>query len=201
MIISLLFNNPVLFFAWIIAVIIAISIHEYAHAWSAYILGDSTAKDQGRLTINPLAHIDWMGLILLLIIGIGWGKPVPVNNYNLRRSPKYGPAITAVSGACANLILAIGLGLIVRLGILPIGSFGMSFLVLGIQINIILAIFNLIPIPPLDGSHILFTFLPQKYENIKKFLTQYQMLLLIGLIFFGSELIFWIVDRLFNLIT
>tara|TARA_B100000315_G_C14261294_1_gene444299 strand:- start:239 stop:667 length:429 start_codon:yes stop_codon:yes gene_type:complete len=141
-----------------------------------------------------------MGMALLLIIGIGWGKPVPVNNYNLRKSPKYGPAITAVSGACANLILAIFLGIIVRLDFLPVGSFVMSFLVLTIQINIILAVFNLIPIPPLDGSHILFTFLPQKYENIKRFLMQYHWFLLIGLIFFGRKLIFFIVDRVFNFI-
>jgi len=205
MIISLLFSNPVLFLAWIIAVLMAISIHEYFHAWSAYILGDSTAKDAGRLTINPLAHIDWMGLLLLMIIGIGWGKPVPVNHYNLRKSPKYGPALVSLSGAAANLLLAVGLGILMRFAlyfhIFPQNSLGFGFLDISIQINLILAVFNLMPIPPLDGSHILFTFLPQKYENIKLFLTQYSWALLIGIIIFGSSLIFGIVNFLYKLIV
>lgn len=204
MIIQLLFENPVLFLAWIAAVLIAISIHEYFHAWSAYFLGDSTAKDSGRLTINPIAHIDWMGFLLLMIIGIGWGKPVPVNHYNLTKSPKYGSALVSIAGPASNLLLAIILGIFMRVAlfthIFPTNSLSLSFLDISIQINLILAVFNLMPVPPLDGSHILFAFLPQKYNSIKLFLTQYSWVLLIGIIIFGSSIIFSIVNLLYKLI-
>jgi len=168
-------------------------IHEVAHGSVAYQLGDPTAKYAGRLTLNPLKHIDPFGTILSSFdfscsncgqwTDFGWAKPVPINPYNFK-DQKYGGAKVAIAGPLANISLALIFGLALRflpiLYILP----GISFIFLYIvQINLILAIFNLIPVPPLDGSHILFTFLPRSAQNLKIFLTRYGFLLLIFVIF------------------
>lgn len=158
---SMIFQNPILFLAWITSIVIAITAHEFFHAWTANILGDSTARDEGRLSLNPLAHLDPMGTILLLLIGFGWGKPVPFNPYNLR-DQRWGPALVALAGPLSNLGMAI-IGSLALNFVLETGSLvpkGLEiFLNIFIYLNLILMVFNLIPIPPLDGSKVLFAIL------------------------------------------
>jgi Zn-dependent protease len=164
------------FFIYIVIVLSAV-IHEYAHGWTAYQLGDSTAKEEGRLTLNPLAHMDLWGtvvvpLFLLFTSGIfiGWAKPVPYNPYRLR-DLKYGSLKVALSGPMTNLLLAVVLGLILRFGgrILTNYNYNLPFF-LGfvIYINIFLALFNLLPFSPLDGSKIFADLFPQQWFHFMK---------------------------------
>ena len=159
MFINLLLNDPFTFVLLVIPLIYSIIIHELAHGWAAYIMGDTTAKNMGRLTLNPLSHLDPIGTIALFFAGFGWAKPVPVNTYVLRNG-RFGFIFVALAGIIANVILAFLALLMLRLlspaAETPLGTF-LFFLA---QINIILASFNLIPIPPLDGSRILTAFLP-----------------------------------------
>lgn len=181
-------------------------IHEYCHGWMANYLGDPTAKYAGRLTLNPLAHIDMWGTILmplLLFLFSGgsfifaYAKPVPYNLYNLRNQ-KYGPALVGLAGPAANLLVAFILGLLLRF--LPFSNFT---LLLGIIVyaNILLAIFNLVPIPPLDGSKILFALLPPSMDHVRFFLERYGLLILLLFVFFAFDLIVPIIVGLFKLIT
>ena len=164
------------------AVIIALSCHEYAHARVAYSLGDPTAKIQGRMTINPLRHLDPVGTLMLLFFHFGWAKPVPINPYNFRRvnNKHFGTLLVSLAGPVMNLLLAVlGSLLMVLLlkGVMPLFSstgndtlvsFFINlfyFLLLFSQINIVLAVFNLIPLPPLDGSKILAGLLPMRWAD------------------------------------
>ena len=153
----------------IIAVLIAITIHEFAHAWVADQLGDPTAKFEGRMTLNPLAHLDPIGTIALFIAGFGWGKPVPVDTYNLQ-NPKRDEAIISLAGPLSNLVVAIILGLILKF--VGVEFFLSSLIFKTILINLGLGIFNLLPIYPLDGSKILLGILPfeiaQEVESVMK---------------------------------
>lgn len=188
--------------------VVSIVIHEVSHGAVAYWLGDPTAKYAGRLTLNPIPHIDPVGSILLPLIMslsgigiIGWAKPVPYNPYNLR-DQRYGPGLVAVAGPLSNLTVAIFFGIFIRA--LSAADFGspifFSFLQYIIFINVLLAIFNLVPIPPLDGSKVLFAFLPDSAYRIKAALEQYGVFLLIFFIFFLFPLIIPIVSWIFNLI-
>jgi Zn-dependent protease len=150
-----LFTNPLIFLGFIIALLVAITIHEYAHAWAANFYGDPTAKLMGRLSLNPLVHLDVIGTIFLLLAGFGWGKPVIVNPHNFK-NPKLDNLTVSLAGPMSNLILAIIFGLIYRLFNLP--NILEVFFFLIIFFNLVLMIFNLIPIPPLDGSKILAIF-------------------------------------------
>lgn len=198
MLIQILFENPVLFLIIAMAIIFALAIHEFFHAWMAYYLGDNTAKDQGRLTINPLVHLDLFGTILLFIVGIGWGKPVPFNPYNLRNQ-KWGPALVALAGPASNFGMAVTFGLILRFVEIP-NPYLVFFLSFFVWINLILGIFNLMPVPPLDGSHIFFTLFPS-LENTKASI-QGSFLFLIAVIFFMIYIgIPFIIRPLFVLIT
>ncbi|MCX6760251.1 MAG: site-2 protease family protein [Candidatus Nealsonbacteria bacterium] len=188
--------------------IYSVIIHEISHGAVALRLGDSTAKVQGRLTLNPLPHIDPIGSILLPLLlflsgsGIifGWAKPVPVNPYNFT-DKKYGELKVAFAGPASNLCVALVFGLLLRfLGPdLPLEMIRMfSFIVI---INIQLAVFNLIPIPPLDGSHILFSFFPRQFEKMQTFLYQYGFFILLFIMFFLSPVIIRIASFIFFLIT
>ena len=181
-------DNPIILLPWLAAIIIALTVHEFSHALAALYLGDSTAKDEGRLTLNPLAHVSWVGFAMLLLVGFGWGKPVPFNPYNLKNQ-RFGPALVAVAGPISNLILAIIFGLLFKAVIVfqLVGPENLlvQFLNLMIVLNIVLLLFNLLPFPPLDGSKILFSFLyDQKYYGFKQLLeTQGPFFLMLLLIF------------------
>lgn len=145
--------------------------HEWAHAFTAYKLGDTSVKYRKRLTLNPLEHIDPMGALMIILLGFGWAKPVPINDRNFK-NPKVGMGITALAGPVANLVAALVGGLIYNaiITFAPLsfladgfGWYVLYFFALYMQLNITLAVFNLLPIPPLDGSKILFMFLPDKW--------------------------------------
>jgi Zn-dependent protease len=141
--------------------IIAITVHEFSHAYVAHLRGDETARMHGRVSLNPLAHLDWMGTLMLFVAGFGWGKPVPVDSNNLRAPVRLSWAAVSVAGVFSNLLLAAVISLPIRLGLVgyPFGNFG-TLLAYMVQINIVLAVFNLIPFPPLDGFNILSAALP-----------------------------------------
>ena len=194
-----------------VVLIFSIVIHEVSHGWVANHLGDPTARYMGRLTLNPIPHIDLMGSIIvpfiLLISGtgfiIGWAKPVPYNPYNLR-DKKNGEMFVALAGPASNLLLALIFGIIIR--ILLIQGIGIdnsiiSFFSIIVLYNVLLAVFNLVPIPPLDGSKILFHFLPYSMRNVRETLERNGMLFLIVFIVFGFRLILPIMFFLFNLFT
>lgn len=187
--------------------LMSVVVHEVSHGAMANYLGDPTAKYAGRLSLNPIKHLDFFGsfifpLLLLLISGgkfaFGWAKPVPYNPHNLRNQ-KWGPALVAGAGPGANLAVALAFGFPLRF--IPfwesayLYNLGYIFSII-VFINILLAIFNLVPIPPLDGSKILFSAIPYRYENVKVFLERYGLFLLIFFIFFLFQwilpLIFWI---------
>ncbi len=160
---------------FIIPMLLSLSVHEWAHAWSAWKLGDDTASREGRLTLNPLVHIDPLGTILLPLLGIpfGWAKPVPVNpvRFNRRVSMSTGMAITAAAGPISNLILAlvcaVTMGVLMRFAPETIArTQGLFFLLMyGVQLNVGLAIFNFLPLPPLDGSRIIERFVPRQWQD------------------------------------
>ena len=153
-------------------------VHEWAHAWTAFQLGDDTAARRGRLTINPLAHLDPVGTISLLIFGFGWGKPVPVNPYRLRGDRRRNQALVSIAGPLSNLVLAMIAAVPFRLGWLSLfgGASTISpqgILMQFISINLALMVFNLIPFPPLDGSRVLAWALPREWaarlEQLERF--------------------------------
>ena len=184
MILSYLFSDPLIFFCILVAILIALTVHEYAHGLAALWLGDSTAQDQGRLTLNPLVHIDPIGFVMLLIAGFGWAKPVPYNPYNLRNQ-KWSEALVALAGPAANLaLIALGLLHFQLLAYFPslISSALPYFLLFLVHINIILLLFNLLPIPPLDGSKVLFSLLPSRYVKVRYFLESQGPIILIILL-------------------
>jgi len=194
---------------FLVAILIfSVVLHEVSHGWVAFSLGDPTAKNAGRLTLNPIPHIDPIGSILVpffLILttgtGFGWAKPVPVNHFNLR-DKKYGAAKVSFAGPGANLAVAIVFGLFLRF--LPIAEISpnlISIFVSIVYLNLILAVFNLLPIPPLDGSHILFTFLPPALDHIRIFLSQYGIFILLFVVFFFFRALLPIINFLFQLIV
>ncbi|MBR6502989.1 MAG: site-2 protease family protein [Clostridia bacterium] len=171
-----------------VVIFFTLPIHEWAHGFVSTKLGDPTPRMQGRLTLNPMAHIDWIGAISILLVGIGWAKPVQVNA-RYYKYPKWGMALTALAGPLSNLILAFLAILLfylietifivtgIYLELYEIVSVMGYFFGLVARINVSLAIFNLIPLPPFDGSRILFTFLPQKYYFK---IMQYEQFIFIG---------------------
>jgi Zn-dependent protease len=155
--IRLLMAQPELVPIFIVAFLAALTIHEFSHGYSAFVLGDDTAKRYGRLTLNPLKHLDFVGALMFLFVGIGWAKPVPINPYNFK-DMKIGTALTAAAGPASNFLVAIIVAMIYHLIPNPPASLA-SALYLIAYINVLLGLFNLLPIPPLDGSKIIGGFL------------------------------------------
>lgn len=187
------------------SLLIAVTVHEFSHAWMADRLGDPTAKLKGRLTLNPLAHLDPVGTILLLTIGFGWGKPVPVYPGNFR-NPRKDEALVSAAGAGSNLLLAVILSLILRSTLYaPVSAALNLFAVIIaflIRLNVMLAVFNLVPVSPLDGGAVLVGILPEDLaREVSLFLKKNGLLLLIILVFplfGGSSLIFRIISPVIN---
>jgi Zn-dependent protease len=178
-------------FALVLAV--AFSVHEFAHAWAAYRLGDPTAKNHGRLTLDPRKHLDVLGSLMVLAVGFGWAKPVPVNPYNLRNGPKAGMAMVAVAGPLSNLILAIVAAIPLRLGL--IGTYYISnylpnpqqlFLTF-VWLNVALLFFNLLPIAPLDGFKVVAGLLPYPSSESFRKLEPVGPVILLILVFLGGR--------------
>lgn len=195
---------------YIIVLLMSVVVHEVAHGYAALYFGDKTAEYAGRLTLNPLKHLDPFGSVILpliLVISnapflIGWAKPVPYNPANLRDQKK-GVLWVASAGILVNLAIAIFFGLVIRLSVAT-GILGPSFVSLAsviVLLNIVLAIFNLIPIPPLDGSKILFTLLGNSGRKLEALSTKYSLFILLFFIFFLWKFISPIVYSLFALIT
>jgi len=151
----------------IIILVLSVVVHEVSHGTMAYYLGDMTAKRAGRLTLNPLPHIDMMGSVVLPALMVlshspilfGWAKPVPYNPYNLRKGGRWAEALVALAGPASNFALALAFGFAMRFGLMPTGAMGIAYI--AVYINVLLGIFNLIPVPPLDGSKVLPTLLPR----------------------------------------
>ncbi len=186
--------------------ILSVIAHEVAHGYAAYVQGDRTAYYQGRLSLNPLVHLDLWGSILIPLISyslggfiIGWAKPVPFNQYNLKNQ-RWGEALVAIAGPAINIFIALVFGFFIRFfG----GMVSYSFMEIAgslVFINILLALFNLVPIPPLDGSKILFSILPF-HSPLRSFLEQYSLILVLIFIFFFWEFLHPLVFILFSLIT
>ncbi len=197
---------------YIIALVFSVMAHEVAHGLVADKLGDPTARLAGRLNFNPINHIDPFGSILLPAmmylmtaslgqpIVFGWAKPVPYNPFNLK-NPKVGAGLIAAAGPLTNIFLAIIFGLILRAAVVPGLDALIQLSVIVILLNIVLAVFNLVPIPPLDGSKVLFSLLPNSFANVRMWLEQFGFILLLLFIFFGFSIIAPAVNFLFNLIA
>lgn len=181
--------NAVISIAVFVIVIVA---HELAHGYVAYRLGDPTARNAGRLTLNPLAHADPIGTVLLPALLImsrspvvfGWAKPVPVNPYNFK-DPRKGMLLTSIAGPGANIVLAVIFAAVFKTGLFPPRSIPGMFLLYGVIISLVLGVFNLMPIPPLDGGGIVSAILPEKAARRFNQLERYGFIILIGLLYLG----------------
>jgi Zn-dependent protease len=203
-------NEIIQIFGFLV-LIFSIVIHEFSHGWMADQLGDPTARYMGRLTLNPLPHVDFMGSIivpLFLYLSnagfiVGWAKPVPYNPYNLKDQKK-GPALVALAGPFSNLLIAAIFGVFIRIlysmNAVQYGSV-ISLFALIVLYNVILAVFNLVPLPPLDGSKVLAAILPKPLQGIMDVLEKNYMLFLLLFIFFGFQYIEPIISFVFGLLV
>jgi Zn-dependent protease len=174
-----------MFLSWLIAMTIGLTVHEFCHAKRADMAGDRTPRLNGRVTLNPLAHYDLMGSSMLLLFGFGWGKPVPINPLAFRR-PRADTIAVSLAGVVSNLVLAVLFAVPIRLGVS--GAYTMPLAMI-VYLNLILAVFNLIPVPPLDGSHVLEMLLPLKtHRRLEQFYArngQWLFIILMVVIFAG----------------
>jgi len=181
---TLIFTNPLQFLAIVLTLVVAITIHEFSHAAVATAQGDDTARSQGRLTLNPIKHLDPFGTILMILAGFGWGRPVPFVPARLRNK-RFGPVLVSLVGPFSNFVLAFASAALLKLlydtGTLTETSF--TFVRTFMRINLVLGIFNLLPIPPLDGSRLLAALLPESKQGIVRFLDQYGVYLLLAVVF------------------
>ena len=208
-----MFNlDPSTFISHILILLIAFPIHEFAHAWVANYLGDNTPKMNGRLTLNPLAHLDPIGSLLLLVAGFGWAKPVPVNPYALQRRSPSAMMWVSLAGPLSNFVMAILAAIPFRLGIVSILNARIALLTLNrhflptipqflwefIYINLLLMLFNLIPIAPLDGEKIVEFFFPPSWVRILDTIRPYGPFILMAVVFLG--VLGWIISPPLNLL-
>ncbi len=195
----------------IAVLVMSVVIHEVSHGYAAAFLGDPTARFEGRLTLNPLKHLDFVGSFLVPTISyflggfiFGWAKPVPYNPYNLKPG-RWSEAVVAGAGPAANIILALIFGILLRVSVSGQASWAspafIKITAVVIFINILLAVFNLMPIPPLDGSKLLFAVFPDKLYQIRGFFEKYGLALVILSMFFLWQFILPVIIWLFRLIT
>lgn len=192
---SLFSNNPILIIPWLAALLISITIHEFAHGFAAYKLGDDTAYLSGRLTLNPIDHLDPFGALMLLLVGFGWAKPVPINIYKVRKG-RLGMIIVSFAGVLANLILAFFILLILKFFVLNYFAFNnlmVNFFGFLVYINLALFAFNLLPIPPLDGYHIVEYFFPKVFAKSAPFIERWGSILLLVIVF-GTNIIGFLIN-------
>lgn len=180
----------------IIVLVVAFTVHEFSHAWTADYFGDDTPRLQGRLTLNPFVHLDPIGSLLLLVVGFGWAKPVMVNYYALQRRSPAAPMLVAAAGPASNFLMAVVASIPVRYGLVQFISSTsgyiptvFDFIREFVFINLILMLFNLIPIFPLDGEKVLHYFLPPSGQDMLEGLRPYGPMLLLGLIFLAPYLL------------
>lgn len=199
MLFQLIQTQPLYILPWVVAVILSIGWHEFAHALAGYWQGDDTAQRAGRLTANPFAHMDWLGFALLVLVGFGWGKPTPYNPYNLKFK-KWGSVLVAFAGPLSNVLMALlSLGLYRWLGFAN-GSWASTqnllevFLLFMANLNISLFVFNLLPIPPLDGSKLLFVLLGPNRQQLMMTLQTQGPFILMFVVILGQEPLSWVMN-------
>jgi Zn-dependent protease len=180
MFLSLFQNAPSAAVAFLLGLVVGITVHEASHATSAYLLGDDTAYRDGRVTLNPISHLDVLGSLMLLMAGFGWGKPTPVVPSKLRGGV-FGPVAVALAGPASNLLIVAVCAILYLLPPFQGGYLQIIVLLMAFT-NALLFVFNLIPIPPLDGSKVIFPFLPRALEGFVDFMNQYGPMILLGLI-------------------
>ncbi|MEK7653248.1 MAG: site-2 protease family protein [Patescibacteria group bacterium] len=199
--INWIFSDPIFFVTWILAILVTLTIHEFSHAAAARFFGDSTAEQAGRMTLNPLAHLDPLGFLMLVFVGFGWAKPVPVNLGNTK-NPRLAEGVISLAGPFSNFLGIFIFGIILKFVAPALGPYNLltNFLFLLVLVNTILMVFNLIPIPPLDGSKVLFSLLPSRFDEFKyKFSINGPWILLV-LVILDSFLPRSILGSFFNLI-
>jgi Zn-dependent protease len=181
MFLTLFQSDPTVAVAFLLGLVIGITVHEASHATSAYLLGDDTAYRDGRVTLNPISHLDLLGSLMLLMAGFGWGKPTPVVPSKLRGGV-FGPVAVALAGPVSNLLIVILCAALYLLPPFRDGGYLYIIVVMVAFTNALLFVFNLIPIPPLDGSKVIFPFLPRALDGFVMFMNQYGPMILLGLI-------------------
>src|SRR5262245_19952203 len=197
----LLRDGPETFVAFVIAVIVGITFHEFSHAAVAALQGDQTARSRGRLTLNPISHLDPLGSIAIVLAGIGWGRPVPVTPTNLRNR-RFGGILVALAGPASNFILALAAVVGTRF-VYPVAGttfdvpFSLTLLYWLVVVNVGLGVLNLLPIPPLDGSSLLSIVLPPSRQGILSFLDRFGIFLLLGLLILAPN----VLSSVFSVIT
>lgn len=207
--------SPSLIIARIITLLIAFTVHEFAHAWIARFFGDDTAEREGRLTLNPAAHLDLVGTLMLLVAGFGWARPVPVNPYVLRRRSPSAMMWVSAAGPLSNLLLAVVAAIPMRLRLVPMTAnwpgflpTPYEFLYVFISVNILLMLFNLIPLAPLDGEKVADFLFPPSWQRFMDRIRPYSPIILLALIFvlpmIGIDILGWVLypamNALMNLI-
>ena len=181
----------------LIVLLIGLPIHEWAHAWSAHELGDDTASLQGRMSLNPLVHLDPIGSLLLMLTGFGWAKPVPVNPYRMRVSARSGAALSALAGPASNFLLAMICASPFQLGWTVFIPRFLAQLILNIgAVSLGLGIFNMMPVYPLDGEKVLMGILPREWGDMLLSIRPYSPFILLGLIFLGGTLLSGLIRQL-----